>query len=94
MTHFCHSYGTSSPPPLHFPQKPEAAQNYQVGAERERLWEHKGVGVWGGSTNLCLGGWLAAFLALGGFLLAFLSTGWSGPRFVSFGGLWSLLLRL
>lgn len=48
----------------------------------------------GGHANLCLGGRLAAFLALGGLLLAFLGSGRSSPRFVSFGGLWSLLLRL
>lgn len=55
----------------------------------DRLWKHHRDG-----TNLCLGSWLASFLAFGGLLLAFLSTGWSSPRFVSFGGLWSLFLRL
>lgn len=83
---FCNSRGNPAP---RAPTPPTNQEPHRITAgERLRKKRH------GGGTNLCLGGWLAAFLALGGFLLAFLSTRWSSPRFVSFGGLWSLFLRL
>ena len=80
-------------PHPHLPTPAPRNQKLYRITERGGLWKKHNRGV-GGRANLCLGGWLAAFLALGGLLLAFLGTRWSGPRFVSFGGLWSLFLRL